>query len=107
MSRGLAHVGYVLLHLFGHRGGIVDTRHVDFGTIALAAVAPSAELGALAREGNVCELVTAAATAGRARAIGGGSVQGRWHPPGVGTKSATRDEEPEQEEEDAYEVNDP
>ena len=45
--------------------------------------------------------------AGRATAIGGGSVRGRWHPPGVGTKSATRDEEPEQEEEDAYEVNDP
>jgi len=37
----------------------------------------------------------------------GGSVQGRWHPPGVGTKSATRDEEPEQEEEDADEENDP
>ena len=66
-------------------------------------------MGALAREGNVCELVTAAATAGRAWAIGGGgeSVQGRWHPPGVGTESATWDEEPEQEVEDADEENDP
>lgn len=48
-----------------------------------------------------------AVKAGRATAIGGGNVRGRWHPPGVGTKSATRDDEPEQEEEDADEENDP
>mmetsp|Transcript_31594 Transcript_31594/g.76450 ORF Transcript_31594/g.76450 Transcript_31594/m.76450 type:complete len:168 (-) Transcript_31594:639-1142(-) len=48
-----------------------------------------------------------AATAGRATAIGGGSVRGRWHPPCVRTKSATRDDEPVQEKEDADEENDP